>query len=100
LAQHKYFGKYYCRSTKEFNIEVNVICTINSMHRIAATLCTLETWFVSGISVNAPHKGENDDDDDDDDNILYLLLLVFQVQENCTSYPISVALFTPWNNLS
>jgi hypothetical protein len=24
------------------------ICTVNSTHRIAATLCILETWFVSG----------------------------------------------------
>jgi hypothetical protein len=37
------------RSTKEFNIEDSAICTINSTRRIAATLCTLETWFVSGI---------------------------------------------------
>jgi hypothetical protein len=32
-----------------FNIKDSAICTINSTRRIAATLCTLETWFVSGI---------------------------------------------------
>jgi hypothetical protein len=37
------------RSTKGFNIEDSVICTINSTRGIAATLYTLETWFVSGI---------------------------------------------------
>jgi hypothetical protein len=42
-------GKYCCRSTKEFNIEDNVICTTNSKRRIAATLYTLGTWFVSGV---------------------------------------------------
>jgi hypothetical protein len=26
-----------------------IICTMNNKSRIAATLCTLETWFVSGI---------------------------------------------------
>jgi hypothetical protein len=33
---------------QEFNVENSAICTINSMRRIAATLYTLETWFVSG----------------------------------------------------
>ena len=32
-----------------FNIANSVICTINSNYRIAATLCCLETWFVSGV---------------------------------------------------
>jgi hypothetical protein len=40
--------KVLCRSTKEFNNEDSVICTINRTRRIAATLYTLETWFVSG----------------------------------------------------
>jgi hypothetical protein len=34
---------------QEFNTEDGVICTINSTRRIAATLYTPETWFVSGI---------------------------------------------------
>jgi hypothetical protein len=42
--------KVLCRSTKEFNVDDSVICTINSTRRIAATLYTLETWFVSGIT--------------------------------------------------
>jgi hypothetical protein len=35
--------------TKEFNIEDGVICTMHSKRGIAATLCTVETWFVSGM---------------------------------------------------
>jgi hypothetical protein len=27
----------------------NITCSTNCKHRTAATLCTLETWFVSGI---------------------------------------------------
>jgi hypothetical protein len=34
---------------KEFSNEDSAISTINSTRGIAATLCTLETWFVSGI---------------------------------------------------
>jgi hypothetical protein len=37
------------RSTKEFNIEDSVVCITNSKRGIAATLYTLETWFVSGM---------------------------------------------------
>jgi hypothetical protein len=44
-----------------------VICTVNSNYRIAATLYSLETWSVSGISAYILHKGDDDDDDDDDD---------------------------------
>jgi hypothetical protein len=46
------------------------IGTINSNDRIAATMCSLGTWFVSGIRIctNTLHKGAKDDDDDDDDN--------------------------------
>ena len=40
------------------------MCTMNSAYRIAATLYSLETWFVSGICVNTLHKGDGDDDDD------------------------------------
>ena len=36
--------------------------TIND-DRIAATMYSLETWFVSGICVDTLHKGENNDDD-------------------------------------
>ena len=34
---------------KTFNMGNKITCTINCNHRIATTLCTLETWFVSGI---------------------------------------------------
>ena len=49
--------------------------TVNSNDRIAETLYSLGTRFVSGICVvciNTLHKGDNGDgvnDDDDDDNI-------------------------------
>jgi hypothetical protein len=46
--QHTHCGKYQCRSRKEFNIEDSTICTMNSRRTIAATLYTLETWFVWG----------------------------------------------------
>jgi hypothetical protein len=37
----------------------------NCKYRTAATLYTLETWFVSGIFfVNTLHKGDNKDNDD------------------------------------
>jgi hypothetical protein len=50
--------------------------TINSSDRIAATLYSLGTWFVSGIYIYTLHKGDsiftynnnNDDDDKDNDN--------------------------------
>jgi hypothetical protein len=46
---------------------------MNSNYRIATTLHSLETWFISGvgtISANTPRKGDDDDDDDDDDDTL------------------------------
>ena len=45
--------------------------TINSNDRIAGTLYSLGTWFVSGMYVvytNTLHKGDNDDDDDHNNN--------------------------------
>jgi hypothetical protein len=42
--------------------------TMNSNTRIAATQCSLRTWFVSGISVDTLHKRDTEDDDDDDNN--------------------------------
>jgi hypothetical protein len=44
--------------------------TINSSDRIAATLYSLRTLFVSGIyvGINTLHKGDSGDDDDDDDD--------------------------------
>jgi hypothetical protein len=42
--------------------------TINSSDRIAATLYSLGTLFVSGICVNTLHKGDSDDDDDNNNN--------------------------------
>jgi hypothetical protein len=34
---------------KTFNIGNNNTCTINCNNRIAATLCTLDTWLVAGV---------------------------------------------------
>jgi hypothetical protein len=34
---------------KTFNIGNNITCTINCNYSIAASLYTLEKWFVSGI---------------------------------------------------
>jgi hypothetical protein len=34
---------------KRFNTANSIICTMNSNYRIAATLYSIETWFVSGI---------------------------------------------------
>jgi hypothetical protein len=34
---------------ESFIVGNNITCTIYCNHRIAATLRTLETWFVSGI---------------------------------------------------
>jgi hypothetical protein len=45
--------------------------TINSSDRIAATLYSLGTWFVSGIYIYKMHKGDSDDDDDNNNNLLY-----------------------------
>jgi hypothetical protein len=43
--------------------------TINSSDRIAATLYSIGTVFVSGICfLNTLHKGDSDDDDDDNNN--------------------------------
>jgi hypothetical protein len=42
-------GSANVRSTTEFNIADSAIRTINSTRGIAAALCALETWFVSGI---------------------------------------------------
>ena len=43
----------------------NITCSINRNYRIAVTLHTVGTWFVSGIyelvTVNALHKGDYDD---------------------------------------
>ena len=41
---------------------------MNSNYRITATLYSLDTWFVSGICVNALRKDDDNDDDDDDDD--------------------------------
>jgi len=42
---------------------------MNSNNRIAATLYSLGTLFVSDISINTLHKGD-DDDDNNNSNIL------------------------------
>jgi hypothetical protein len=41
---------------------------MNSNYRIAATLYSLDTWFVSGICVNTLRKKHGDDEDDDDND--------------------------------
>jgi hypothetical protein len=40
--------------------------TINNNTRIAATQCSLGTWFISRI--DTLHKKDTDDDDDNDNN--------------------------------
>jgi hypothetical protein len=47
-------GEVLMYKHKEFNIADSAICTVNSTCRVAAALCTLETWFVSGIQVCIP----------------------------------------------
>jgi len=32
-----------------FNMRNNITCSIKCKYRAAATVCTLETWFVSGM---------------------------------------------------
>jgi len=34
-----------------FNMEHNITFSMNCIYKIAATLCTLETWFVSGTDL-------------------------------------------------
>jgi hypothetical protein len=41
---------------------------MNSNIRIAATQCSLWTWFVSGMSVDTLHKGDIDDDNNNNNN--------------------------------
>jgi hypothetical protein len=41
---------------------------MNSDIRIVATQCSLETWFVSGISVDTLHKGDTEDNNNNNDN--------------------------------
>ena len=48
-----------------FHGQNNLTCSTNYKYRIAATLHTLEAWFVSGIIINTLHKGDDDDDGDD-----------------------------------
>jgi hypothetical protein len=42
--------------------------TINSSDRIAATLYSLGTWFVSGIYIYTLHKGDSDDGNNNNNN--------------------------------
>ena len=39
-----------------FHGRSNITCSTDCKYRTAATLYTLETWFVSGIIVNTMHK--------------------------------------------
>jgi hypothetical protein len=69
--------------------------TINSNDRIAVTVYSLGTWFVSGIYVliNTLHKGAKDDDDDEDNNndnnnnngTLILLIVLSTAEYNITT---------------
>jgi hypothetical protein len=43
----------------------NITCSTDCKYRTAATLYTVEIWY---IIVNTVHEGNNKDDDDDDDN--------------------------------
>ena len=60
------------------NAGTSDMSTMNSNIRIAATRCSLGPWFVSGICVDTPHKGDTEDDDDndndDDNNNVYKVL--------------------------
>ena len=46
---HTYFGKYLCKGTIDSTLKLNDINTMNINNRIAATLYSLGTQFVSGI---------------------------------------------------
>ena len=51
------------------NTETIYISTMNSNSRIAATLYSLGTYFVSEVlSINTLPKGDDDDDDDNNNN--------------------------------
>jgi hypothetical protein len=49
--------------------------TINSSDRIAATLYSLGTLFVSGmyVHINTLHKGDSDDDDNNNNTCVRLV---------------------------
>jgi len=55
-----------------FHRQNNVTCSTNCKYRTAATLYALETWFVSGITVNTLHKGEKDDTDNKGSMLYYI----------------------------
>jgi hypothetical protein len=42
--------------------------TVNSYIRIVATLCSLGTWFVSGICVDTLHKADTEDNNNNNNN--------------------------------
>jgi hypothetical protein len=55
------------------NMGINITCSTNCKYRTAATLCTVETWFVSSVynckyCINMITNNYNDDDDDDNNN--------------------------------
>ena len=41
--------KVLMKKYKTYDMGNSITCTINCKYRIYATLCTLETWFVSGV---------------------------------------------------
>jgi preprotein translocase subunit SecG len=52
-----------------FHRQNDIRCSTDCENRMAVTLYTLVTWFVSGIMiVNTLYKGDKKDDDDDNNN--------------------------------
>jgi len=49
LALNAYIGSANVEVHNMFNVGNNINCNINCNYTLAATVCTLETWFVSGI---------------------------------------------------
>jgi len=56
--------------------------TMNSYIRIVATQCSLGTWFVSGICVDALHKGDTEDNNNNNNNILVMIVLATAQEHN------------------
>ena len=59
LAQHTYFRKYYCTSSKTLSLEIALYVihyiALRRYHRTALTLCNLGKWFVAGTKLQIPH---------------------------------------------
>ena len=57
-------------SKQHISLRSNITCSTNCKYRTAASLFTLETWFVSDtyIIVNTLHKGDNKYDYENNNN--------------------------------